>query len=67
MLKVKLKNPQYFLTIENGTTYNRIANLWQKDFKLPLKEESFSQSIPLQEIVDWGNNNVNDATTNPKG
>jgi len=66
MIKVKLKNPQYFLTIENGTTFNRIANLWQKDFKLPLKEESFSYSTPLQEIVDWGNNNVNDATTNDK-
>jgi hypothetical protein len=66
MIKVKLKNPQYFLTIENGTTFNRTANLWQEGFKFPLKEESFSQSVPLQEIVDWGNNNVNDATTNDK-
>jgi hypothetical protein len=65
MLKIKLKNNHY-LIVQNGTTFNRTAELWKEGFKFPFKEENFSQSVPLQEIVEWGNNNVNDATTNPK-
>ena len=66
MLKIKLKN-NYYILVQNGTAFNRTAELWKEGFRFPIKEESFSQSVPLQEIVDWGNNNVNDATTNPKG
>jgi hypothetical protein len=65
MLKVKLKNNHY-LIVQNGTAYNRTAELWKEGFKFPFKEENFSQSTPLSEIVEWGNNNVNNVTTNPK-
>jgi hypothetical protein len=45
--------------IHNGTMYNRTAEIWQEGFKLPFKEESFSQSLPLTEIVEWANNFIN--------
>ena len=45
--------------IHNGTMYNRTAEIWQEGFKLPFKEESFSQSTPLTEIVEWANNFIN--------
>jgi len=57
-MKVKLKN-NYYLMIHNGTMYNRTAEIWKEGFKLPFKEESFSQSLPLTEIVEWANNYIN--------
>jgi hypothetical protein len=65
MLKIKLKN-NYYLIIQNGTTFNKTAEIWKEGFKFPFKEESFSDSVPLQEIVDWGNNNVQNGTLYPK-
>lgn len=64
-MKIKLKKNHY-LIIQKGTTFNRTAEVFKEGDRFPRHSKDFSDSTPLNEIVEWGNNNVHNVKTNPK-